>query len=115
MNNKERRDINRKLKVLNYGIETANVSRTCRYFSISRATYYRWKRSYEKHGELALINSKPCPVNPKLRLSPELEEKILYICKSYYLGQQRISWYLERYHGIKVSPTAVRNVLVRHG
>jgi transposase InsO family protein len=35
--------------------------------------------------------------------------------KNYYLGQLRISWYLQRYHGIKISPGAVRNVLVKHG
>ena len=37
------------------------------------------------------------------------------IRKTYHLGQLRISWYLDRYHGIKVSSSAVYNVLVRHG
>lgn len=115
MTNKEKSDIARKLRVLNHAIESGNVSKTCRYFGISRETYYQWKRAYEKHGESALINSKPCPENPKLRTSPEIEEKILYVRKNYYLGQLRISWYLKRYHGITVSPSAVRNVLVRHG
>lgn len=115
MNSKEKSDIARKLKVLNHAVESQNVSKTCRYFGISRETYYQWKRAYEKYGESALINSKPCPENPKLRTSPEIEEKILYVRKNYYLGQLRISWYLKRYHGITVSPSAVRNVLIRHG
>lgn len=115
MNNKEKSDIARKLRILNHGLESDNVSKTCRYFGISRETYYKWKRDYENHGEAALINSKPCPENPKLRTPPEIEEKILYIRKNYYLGQLRISWYLKRYHGITVSPSAVRNVLVRYG
>ncbi len=84
------------------------MSKTCRYFGISREAFYCWKRAYEQGGKQALINSKPCPENPKLRTPPEIEEKIIYIRKNYYLGQLRISWYLKRYHGITVSPSAVR-------
>ncbi len=115
MNNRERADINRKLKALNHAIESGNISKTCRYFGISRETFYRWKRAYESEGERGLINSKPCPENPKLRTPAAIEEKIIYIRKHYYLGQQQISWYLKRYHGITISSSAVRNVLVRHG
>jgi len=59
------RDIKRKLRVLNHAEFTGNVSRTCRYFGISRAAFYRWKDSYAKKGCEGLINSKPCPKNPK--------------------------------------------------
>jgi transposase InsO family protein len=100
---------------LNHGKEECNVSKTCRYFGISRETYYKWKRDYEAKGEEALINSKPCPQNPKIRIAPEIEEKILHLRKTYYLGQLRISWYLQRYHGIKVSPGGVYSVLKRNG
>jgi transposase-like protein len=69
--------IHRKLKVLQHAHESGNVSKTCRYFGISREAFYHWKRAYEKYGEQALINSKPCPENPKLRTPPEIEEKIV--------------------------------------
>jgi transposase InsO family protein len=108
-------DIRRKLKVLNYAKTNGNVSKTCRYFGISRETFYKWKRDYEANGESSLINSKPCPQNPKLRISADIEEKIIYLRKNYYLGQLRISWYLERYHNIKVSPAGVWHVLKRNG
>jgi len=61
-------DVRKKLKILKYGKEIGNVSKACRYFGISRETYYKWKRDYEARGESALVNSKPCPQNPKLRL-----------------------------------------------
>lgn len=115
MNRRAKHDICRKLKVLHHARATGNITKTCRYFGISRETFYQWKRNYEQKGEQGLINSKPCPENPKLRTSPEIEEKIIYIRKNYYLGQQRISWYLKRYHNIDISPSGVRNVLVRHG
>lgn len=115
MTQAEHRDISRKLRVLNHAKETGNVSRTCRYFGVSRQTFYQWKRTYERDGERALINSKPCPENPKLRTPAHVEEKILYLRRTYHLGQLRIAWYLQRYHGLKVSSGAVYNVLVRHG
>jgi len=63
---------------------------------------------------VGLINSKPCPGNPRLRTPPEIEEKILYLRRTYHLGQQHIAWYLERYHAIKISSSGVYQVLKRH-
>jgi transposase-like protein len=68
-------DISRKLRIFNCAKQIGNVSVACRHFGISREIYYRWKRAYEKDGEQALVNSKPCPENPKLRTKPEVEEK----------------------------------------
>ncbi|QGP60880.1 helix-turn-helix domain-containing protein [Piscirickettsia salmonis] len=67
MNLKAKRDISRKLKVLNHALESKNVSRTCRYFGVSRESFYTWRRAYEQDGEEGLINNKPCPENPNLR------------------------------------------------
>ncbi len=112
---KAQRDIKRKLRVLSFAQESGNISKTCRYFGISRQAYYEWKHSYAKCGEKGLINSKPCPENPTLRIPQEIEEKILYLRKTYHLGQLRISWFLERYHGLKVSSGGVYQVLKRNG
>jgi transposase-like protein len=82
-------DIRRKLRILNHARESGNVSQTCRYSGISREIFYRWKRAYERDGEAALINSKPCPQNPKCRTPPHIEEKILHLRRTYHLGQRR--------------------------
>ena len=39
----EERDIRRKIKVLEHACSSGNVSKTCRYFGISRETYYCWR------------------------------------------------------------------------
>ena len=44
-------DIRRKSKVLAYADEIGNVSKACRYYGVSRETFYRWKRAYEAEGE----------------------------------------------------------------
>ena len=69
---KAQSDIKRKLRVLKYAKEIGNVSKACQYFGISHEAYYQWKRAYEQPGEKGLINSKPCPENPKVRITPYL-------------------------------------------
>ena len=109
-----KRDISKKLRVLTHGIKSGNISKTCRYFGVSRETYYKWKRAYESEGERGLISSKPCPRYPKIRIPKHGENKILYVRRTYHFGQQRSAWYLQRYHKIKVSEDGIRGVLLRH-
>jgi len=111
----DERVVNHKFKVLNYAIEVGNASQVCRYYGISRDTFHRWKRDYAKHSEKGLINSKPSPQNPAVRVAPIIEEKILYLRKNYHFGQAKISWYLERYHELKISKSGVYSVFCRHG
>ena len=44
------RDIRRNLKILKHAEETGHVGRTCRYFGTGRASFYRWRAAFEKHG-----------------------------------------------------------------
>jgi hypothetical protein len=64
------RDISKKLGVLTPARETGNISKTCRYFGISRTSFYEWKGAYKQFVEGSLINGKPCPENVTLRISP---------------------------------------------
>lgn len=69
---KRERDIKRKLRVIKYYEERGNVAKTCRHFGIARQTFYDWKARYDKFGDEGLINHKPCPENPGLRVAPEI-------------------------------------------
>ncbi|MBD3609593.1 MAG: helix-turn-helix domain-containing protein [Gammaproteobacteria bacterium] len=60
MNRRTQKDISRKLRILNHAKEIGNVSKTCRYFGIFHEAFYKWKRAYEAHGEIALIDSRLC-------------------------------------------------------
>ena len=42
MNNVDR-DIQRKLRALRHAEQIGDISKTCRYFGIGRASFYRWK------------------------------------------------------------------------
>jgi hypothetical protein len=63
------RDIRRKIRALEDAEQSGNVSQTCRRHGVSRDTFYRWKKQLAAGGPQALINSKPCPQNPKLRVA----------------------------------------------
>ena len=53
------REIKRKLRVLIHAKEIGNISKACRFFSLSRQSFYLWKRSYDKFGEQGLAPKKP--------------------------------------------------------
>ena len=114
MTQKER-EIQLRLRILKYAEETGHVGRTCRYFGIGRASFYRWKSAFEKHGESGLARKKPIPKNPRNRTPPEIVEKVLHLRKTYHLGPMRIVWYLARYHDIKISAAGVSRILKRNG
>ena len=111
---RDKQEVARKLKVLRHAEVSGHVARTCRYFGIGRASFYRWQAAYRARGEAGLVNGKPIPRNPANQTSPEITEKVLHLRQTYHLGPIRIVWYLARYHGIKISGAGVYRILKRH-
>ena len=107
MDRQAQRDIRRKLNCLRFAQERGSNVLACRKFGVSKSSFYRWKALYREKGEAGLINSKPCPENPALRTPTRIEEKILHLRRRYHFGPDRIAWYLERYHQIKISGKGV--------
>jgi len=115
MDRQAQRDIRRKLNCLRFAQERGSNVLACRKFGVSKSSFYRWKANYREKGEAGLINSRPCPENPALRTPVKIAEKILHLRRRYHFGPDRIAWYLERYHQIKISGKGVYYVLKRHG
>ena len=112
---KEERELNRRLRILKHARDSGNVCLTCRYFGIGRSTFYQWKSRFDKEGITGLQRKKPVGQRWPNQLSEETVEKILHLRKKYHLGPERIMWYLERYHGIKICCNSVYRTLVRNG
>jgi transposase len=115
MTKEDEREVQRKLRVLQHAEKTGHAARTCRYFGIARASFYRWKRAYERDGKDGLVNAKTIPKNPPNQTPPEVAEKVLHLRRKYHLGPERIMWYLARYHGIKLSDATIYRILKRNG
>ena len=105
-----------RMKVLRHVAETTqNVSRTCRYFGISRKTFYKWKARYEELGEAGLCDRSRAPRHSPRSTPANVVRKILYLRQRYHFGPGRISGYLQRYHEISIAASSVHRILCKHG
>lgn len=66
-------------------------------------------------GEAGLKQRKPIAKDHPRRIPEATVEKVLELRGTYHLGPQRIVWYLDRYHGIKIAFSSVYRILVRNG
>ena len=101
--------------ILEYARLFGNVAKACREFEIPRSSFYKWKKAFDIGGKAGLARKKPIALSHPRKLSPEVVEKILHLRRVYHLGPQRITWYLERYHGLTTSCSTVYRTLVRNG
>jgi hypothetical protein len=80
----------------------------------SRDSFYRFKALDEKGGEAALIEMSRRLPNPKNRVAEAIERRIMETTlQQPACGHTRIANELAK-EGLRVSPTGVRGVLVRH-
>ena len=106
--------IRNKVGVLELAKQLGSVSQACRIMGFSRDSFYRFKDLYEKGGEAALIEMSRRVPNPKNRVAETIERRILeLVLEQPAWGHTRIANELAK-QGIRVSPTGVRGVLVRH-
>ena len=89
-----------KWTVLEYSQACRTITQACREFGVPRSTFYDWKKAYDEGGKAGLARKKPIAINHPKSLSQDVVDKILELRKTYKLGPERITWYLERYHGI---------------
>lgn len=110
----QQRKIRHRLAVLRHAQEvTGSVSKTCRYYGISRPTFYKWLHRYEEHGEDGLRDGSSRPHHVPHATKAEVVGKIVYLRQSYHFGPDKIAMYLARYHEITISPSGVWRILKR--
>lgn len=108
------REVRRRLAVLRHVEEvTGNVAMTCRYFGISRPTYYTWLNRYEKEGVDGLRDRSKRPRTSPNATRADVIEKIIHLRKNYHFGPEKIAMYLQRYHDVAISKSGVWRILHR--
>jgi transposase InsO family protein len=104
----------RRLAIIRHAQEvTGNVALTCRYYGISRHTYYNWLRRYEELGIEGLRDRSRRPLRSPNATTGEVIGKIVYLRKTYHFGPEKISMYLKRYHDLQVGRSGVWRILKR--
>ncbi len=101
--------------VLQYAQVSRNVAEVCHEFEIPSSTFYSRKKVFDKEGKAGMARKKPVARNHPRSLAQDVVDQILHLRKTYTLGPERITWYLERYHGIKTSLSRDYRTLVRNG
>ncbi len=110
----QQRKIKHRLAVLRHAEEvTGNVAATCRYYGISRPTFYKWLRRLEELGEDGLRDGSCRPHYSPLATKTEIVGKIIYLRQHYHFGPRKVSMYLARYPDIAISPSGVWRILKR--
>jgi transposase len=73
----DQREIRRKLRVLEHAERSGDVSKTCRYFGIGRASFCRWRDRYRREGEAGLTNKRSVAHNHPNKTPAAVVEKVL--------------------------------------
>jgi transposase len=101
-----------KFSILSEGFEYG-VSETCRKYNISRTLYYRWLNRYKANG-IEGLNDQKKVFTPNNKTSEHIEKTILDLVRTYpEYGPRAIKYLLEELN-IKMSESAVFNVMKRH-
>jgi len=112
--NQLNRQAGRRLAVLRHAEEVSgNVAATCRYYGISRPTFYNWRRRFEEKGLPGLRERSRRPHSCPNATSADVVGKIIHLRQNYHMGPAKISMYLKRYHDVEVSPSGAWRILKR--
>ena len=91
------------------------VSIICKRYSISRKSYYKWKKRYKQKGIEGLLDLSKIPHNIRYRkITSEIQEIILDLRLTKRFGCNRIKFRLKRIIGLSLSTRTIYKILKRH-
>lgn len=94
---------------------TKKVAPTCRYFGITRGTFYLWYHRYLSLGNEGL-RTKSCRPHKIHRILPtDVREKIIELRMQRHYGPHRMSSYLKQKHNWFISKNTIWRLYKEHG
>ena len=91
------------------------VRKTCREFNVPWSTFYEWKSRFDQEGKAGLYRKKPIAFTHPRKTDSDIVKKILELRTAYKMGSKKITYYLERYHGMNVSESTVTRISNTYG
>lgn len=111
------REARRRLRWMDHYRRCGNASLTCRYYGISRTTFYKWWRRFKKRGLPGLEELSRAPKRRRESAIPwEAVELVVNLRREYPAwSRHKIAVILKRDHGISLSSSSVGRILKRKG
>lgn len=82
-------------------------------YGVSLRSVFGWLKRFDGSKE-SLSDTRAKNGQKRLKVTKPVEELLLKL-RTEEMGYKRISWRLKRKHGVKISPTAVKHWLKKHG
>lgn len=94
-----------------------NITYTCRYFGISRKTFYKWYKRYQESGKnpRSLQDQSRRPKSHPKLTGKEVASLIIKLRQETKYGPRRLQFYLKRDYNITLSVCGIWKVLSRAG
>jgi transposase InsO family protein len=104
-----------RMTLLQLAQKLQNVSEACRRRGVSRSQFYEYKRAYQERGFEGLMDLPPIPKRFPNQIPEEVRKKVIETSLEHPAwGPVRISDHL-RLADIFVSPSSIRNLLIKQG
>ena len=106
----------KRLKWMDYCRRCQNASKTCRYFGISRKTFYYWKKRYNPYHLESLEARSKRPKNTRQwQVSRQEEFRIIRLRKQYIrYGKEKLRLLYRQLYGEPVSSWKIQRVIEKH-
>lgn len=105
-----------RVKWFDYHRRYNNVSKTCRYFGISRKTFHKWKKRYSAYYLPTLENKSRKP--HRFRQSKVPREHVALVkrlrTKYPYYSKCKLAVIVKRDHAITLSPSTIGRIIKKH-
>jgi len=110
------RQAKRRLQWMDHYQKHKNVSLTCRYFGISRKTFYYWKKRYYPNNLKSLEDKSKRPLNTrKWEVSRKQELRVIELRKKHIrYGKEKLKILYEREYNESISSWKIQRVIERH-
>ena len=111
------KEAKRRLAWFDYYHNHQNVAQTCRYFGISRKTFYAWKKRYQPYRLESLEERSKRPRHTRnWEVSRMQEFRILALRKQHIrYGKEKLKILYQEQHGEPISSWKIQRVIEKHG
>ena len=106
-----------RVRWFDYHRQCGNISKTCRYFGMSRKTFHKWKKRYSAYYLPTLENKSRKPNH--FRQSKIPMEQVFLVkrlrTKYPYYSKCKLAVIVKRDHGVVLSPSTIGRIIKKHG